>query len=220
VRLLIGWLACDGKGDDAPPAPPIVDPGPTVAVQVEVDGAVVLEGLADGPENGLYQPSADGDCVPSRRVGLFKGADVYLEVLFGGEVPVLGSQVVFPSAIDEPSDDWDVASWRDEDELLWAAYGGVATLGAFGPEGAEVTLDDTTVCGSDRLGVLDADALWRDHTTDCRTGSTVVFRTLEPPPFDVTWQTWCATGVSGSWVTPEGETLCSLQRFPCPVAGE
>lgn len=215
--LAIGWLGCGGGGDDGPSTPSLDSGGPQVPVEISVDGAVVFDGVADAPENGLYQPAApDRICAASRRIGVFKGTDLYLEVLFPGEQPVSGSEVVFPASVDVAAGDWNVAGWRSDDGRVWGAYGGIATLVAFGRDGAEVVVRDATVCTSDRIGSLeDPDALWRDHTSDCDPGVTVRFRTLEPLPFDPGLQTWCSAGGPGSWLTPAGERLCSVDRLPC-----
>lgn len=218
--LTLGWLGCNGNGDGLSPPSSDGAGGPTVPVEVSVDGDVVFDGVADAPENGLYQPPGpDAVCTASRRVGVFKGTDLYLEVLFPERLPVVGSQVVFPSTVDVAAGDWNVAGWRGEDDAVWAAYGGIATLVAWGADGVEVSLTDATVCTSDWLGTLDdPDGLWRDHTTDCTPGSTVVFRTLEPLPFDPTLQTWCSAGGPGSWQpVGEGPPLCSVGRLPCDV---
>jgi hypothetical protein len=216
VWLAIGWLGCNGPDEPLPP-PSVATGGPEIPVEVEVDGELVFEGVANAPENGLYQPPAEGVvCAASRRVGVFKGSDLYLEVLFPDEIPSVGSEVLFPSSVDEAAGDWNAAGWRGEGDVLWAAYGGVATLDAWGEDVVQIAIADATVCGSDWLGTLvDPDGLWRDHTTDCVSGASVVFRTMDVMPFDPNFQTWCSAGRPGSWQTPEGVPLCSVDRLPC-----
>jgi hypothetical protein len=214
VWLAIGWLACNGGEDDAPPPPVRFVDGPRVEVEVTVDDAIVFSGEATSPENGLYQaPAAGAPCTGSRRFGVFKGADVFLEIPFAGEHPAPGSEVLFPATVDEPATDWSPAGWRTDDGLS-AAYGGRATLVAFGQPGVEIRIDGATVCTADRIGAH-ADTPWAEHTSACTDGHVVRFRTLASLPFDPGFQTWCAAGDGGRWITPTGDSLCATDRLPC-----
>lgn len=212
----IACAACHPKD----PATPDVSPSPELAaagvdVQVELGGAIVFSGNADRPGYGLYQPPMDDQtCAASRRVAAIQGDDVFLDVVFPGEVPAPGSQVVVPGSPDSVATDWTAATWRDADGQPFAAYGGVATLAAFNRDSVVVTLVGATLCRADQVGTLD-DGTWATHTTDCAPADDLVFRTVEALPFDLDRDPYCAEGRADSWVTPGGDHLCSELAEPC-----
>lgn len=216
VAVGLGCGACRDKDPTKPhvePSPELVPAG--VDVEVEVGGAIVYEGNADRPAYGLYQPPmTDETCIAARRVAAIQGADVFLDVVFAGEYPVVGAQVVAPGSPDSIATDWTAATWRDADGQPFAAYGGVATLGAFGQDAVVVTLVGATLCHADQVGAL-ADGTWATHTTDCAPADEIVFRTVEPLPFDLDRAPYCAEGRADSWVTPGGDHLCSELAEPC-----
>jgi hypothetical protein len=189
-------------------------------VEVEVDGAVVFAGVADAPALGLHQPPREeANCLPSRRVSVMQGAAVFVDMVFPGEVPEVGAQVRFPAQPDSEAADWSAATWVDDGGQPWAAYGGLATLEAFGQDRIEMSLIQATVCRSDRVGRIDplVDGTWSVHTSECQEAAEVVFRTMEALPFDLEQAPWCARGRARSWQTRDGEPLCSELTEPCEV---
>jgi hypothetical protein len=215
-------LACN---EDDPGT--VVDTGVDVGtagldVEIEVDGAVSFSGRADTPSYGLYQPPRDGaNCLASRRVSVIQGGSVFVDMVFPAvdEAPEVGAEVRFPPQPESEESDWSAATWVDASGQSWAAYGGLATLEAFDVERVEMSLILPTVCHSDRVGRIDpvVDGTWSTHTSNCEEVELVVFRTMEPLPFDLERPPWCAEGRARSWMTRDSQPLCSDLTEPCEV---